>query len=330
MTLLFKHIPANSWRRAGLILRSAALPELVLRCSLAPRCSLILCCSLVLCSSNFVGNAQSTAGSNAQGKPVQGSPVQGSPAQGGGNTPLSPAPMIPKPAAQPRFLVVLDAAHGGDDSGAQLGASEAEKTLTLALSVRLRSLLSARGISAVTTRESNINLDANSRAEIANHAGASHADASHAGAAACLSLHASEAGSGVHIYVSSLSPAPITRFLPWKTAQGAYVNRSLRLAGTVNSALEHTSISGGGTPGGTEVGSSSGAIPATLGRVSLPGLDSMTCPAVAIEMAPIRGSDRKVVTEVTDSEYQKQLVEALAAALLAWKVDGETGEAKQP
>jgi N-acetylmuramoyl-L-alanine amidase len=216
-------------------------------------------------------------------------------------------------------VVVLDAAHGGDDAGAQLGSSEAEKTLTLAMSVRLRSLLSARGISVVTTREGNVNLDNNARAQIANHAGAASG-----GAAACLSLHASEAGSGVHIYVSSLAPTLPTRFLAWKTAQSAYVTRSLKLAGTVNSALEHSSIAGGGA-GGTAVESDSGAIPATLGRASLPGIDSMTCPAVAIEMAPIRSADRKVVTEVTDPEYQTQVVEALAAALLEWKVDAETG-----
>jgi N-acetylmuramoyl-L-alanine amidase len=235
------------------------------------------------------------------------------------------APAVARPVTGPRFVVVLDAAHGGDESGAQLDSSEAEKTLTLALSVRLRSLLAARGIAAVTTREGNVNLDSNARAQIANHAGASSG-----GAAACLILHASEAGSGVHIYASSLAPVPMSRFLAWKTAQAAYVNRSLRLAGTVNSALEHTSIAGGGTAGGTAVGSDSGAIPATLGRVSMPGLDSMTCPAVAIEMAPVRGTDRKVVTEVTDPDYQTQLVEALAAALLEWKVDVETGGGKLP
>jgi N-acetylmuramoyl-L-alanine amidase len=221
--------------------------------------------------------------------------------------------------------VVLDAAHGGDDGGAQLGASESEKTLTLNLSVRLRSLLAARGIGTVTTREGNVNLDSNARAQIANHAGAAWG-----GPAACLILHASEAGSGVHIYVSSLAPVPLTKFLAWKTAQAAYVNRSLKLAGTVNSALEHTSVSGGGNGGGTAVGSDSGAIPAVLGRASMPGLDSMTCPAVAIEMAPVRRADHKVVTEVTDPEYQTQMLEALAAAMLEWKVDVETGGGKLP
>src|SRR5271168_4689039 len=41
-----------------------------------------------------------------------------------------------------RFVVVLDAAHGGDDAGASLG-SDTEKAYTLALSIRLRSLLAA-------------------------------------------------------------------------------------------------------------------------------------------------------------------------------------------
>lgn len=213
-----------------------------------------------------------------------------------------------------RFVVVLDAAHGGDDGGGMVGESVPEKTVTLELSVRLRSLLAARGFQVVTTREGNVNLDADARAQIANHATYG------AGGAACLILHASEAGSGVHLFVSSLAATDAERFLAWKTAQSAYVARSLKLAGTINSALEHSSVAGGQNTGGTD----EGPIPATSGRASLPGLDSLTCPAVAIEVAPIRGADRKVVTEVTDQEYQTQLVEALAAALLEWKTDEET------
>ena len=227
----------------------------------------------------------------------------------------------------PRFVVVLDAAHGGDDGGGQVGAANggtavAERTVTLALSVRLRSLLTARGITVVTTREGNVSLAADARAQIANRA-----TANSGGGAACLSLHASESGSGVHIFVSSLAPSGGARFLPWKTAQSAYVARSLKLAGTVNSALEHTSIAGGGNDSGA-AGSSSGPIPATLARASLPGLDSMTCPAVAIEMAPMRDADRKAIADVTNPDYQTQLVEALAAAILEWKTDLETESPK--
>ena len=236
-------------------------------------------------------------------------------AQGSAVAPASNAPATGQSAAGGTgFVVVLDAAHGGDDVGGQLATSVAEKTVTLALSVRLRSLLTARGFQVVTTREGNVSLDSVARAQIANHARAQ----------ACLSIHASEAGSGVHIFVSSLPATEAARFLAWKTAQSAFVARSLRLAGTVNSALEHASVADGDAGDGSNGGSSAGPIPATLGRASLPGLDSMTCPAVAVEVAPLRDADGKVLTEVTDPQYQSQVVETLAAALLEWKTDEET------
>jgi N-acetylmuramoyl-L-alanine amidase len=230
---------------------------------------------------------------------------------------LAVLPVLPWAAGQAsaarRFVVVIDAAHGGDDSGARLGdvsggeqgGRVSEKSATLAMSVRLRSLLAARGFTVVTTRESDVNLDSDARAQIANHAVAS------AAGAACLSLHASEAGSGVHIFVSSLAPAAPTRFPAWKTAQAGYVERSLKFAGTVNSAFEQ----GGG----------SGPVPATLGRASLPGIDSMTCPALAVEIAPVRSADRKIITDVTDSDYQEQVIQALVNAIVEWKSELDSG-----
>jgi N-acetylmuramoyl-L-alanine amidase len=225
-----------------------------------------------------------------------------------------PAPAVsPTPNPTPkaaRFIVVLDAAHGGDDGGAHLNSAVAEKTVTLALSVRLRSLLTARGFQVVTTREGNVNLDGDARAQMANRA------ASGAGLSACISLHATESGAGVHLFISPIGATPPTRFLPWKTAQSAYVNRSLKLAGALNAAFEHSGDAG-----------SAGAIDATMARASVAGLDSMACPAVAVEIAPIRGSDRAIVTDVTDPQYQSQIVEALAAALLEWKTEWESDPA---
>jgi N-acetylmuramoyl-L-alanine amidase len=212
--------------------------------------------------------------------------------------PVPPAPLAPQPTPappQPRFVVVLDAAHGGDDAGGRLNG-QAEKTFTLALSVRLRSLLGARGIQVVTTRESDSSLDANRRAEIANHANAQ----------ACLNLHASETGSGVHLFASSLPPANPTQLPAWKTAQAAWVIRSLALAGVLNSALLHAGLS------------------VTLGRTALPELDSMTCPAIAVEIAPDRAAG-DATNDLDDPGYQARVAEALAAALLEWKT-----EARQP
>ncbi len=202
------------------------------------------------------------------------------------------------PAPHPRFVVVLDAAHGGGDPGGHLNDGRLEKTFTLALSARLRSLLAARGIAVVTTRDSDAAVEPDKRAEIANHAQAQ----------ACLSLHASESGFGVHLFVSSLgSPAQSARIPAWKTAQAAWVTRSLALAGALNSALLHAGIS------------------VTLGRTALPGLDSMTCPAVAVEMAPERGAGQQAAADLDDPDYQARVAEALAAALVEWRA-----EAHQP
>jgi N-acetylmuramoyl-L-alanine amidase len=219
--------------------------------------------------------------------------------------PRSPAPPPPVPAA--RFVIVLDAAHGGDDLGGHLSSGQFEKNANLALSVRLRSLLGARGIQVVTTRESDQSIDLNRRAEIANHADAR----------ACISLHTADTGSGVHLFVSSLAPAAPTRFLAWKTAQAALVTRSLALAGVLNSALIHAGMT------------------VTLGRTALPAIESMTCPAVAIELAPERDSDHKVTAAPDDPDYQARVAATLATALLEWRsqpsrTDAAPREARNP
>jgi N-acetylmuramoyl-L-alanine amidase len=217
----------------------------------------------------------------------------------------------PPPAAVPQFAVVIDAAHGGTDTGAHLTEQLEEKDLVLALSVELRSMLSAHGILVTTTREMDVDLSPLRRAEIANHRGA----------AVCILLHATASGHGVHLFTSSLSPASPTKFLPWDTAQAAYVQSSLRLSSEINSALTHAEI------------------PLTLGRTYLLPMDHLTCPAVAVEVAPLgrsligkaalgsTGQAQAQPTPVTDPGYQKRIVSALVAAIEEWKHDvaGESG-----
>ena len=209
--------------------------------------------------------------------------------------PTLPSQTPPPPAAH--FVVALDAAHGGEDSGGRLASGQMEKTVTLALSVRLRSLLAARGIAVATTRESDITVDPQRRAEIANHAKAD----------ACLSLHASETGSGIHLFTSSLGPAQPSRFVAWRTAQAPWINRSLALAGSINSALLHSGFN------------------VTISRTALIAVDSMACPALAVEIAPARGSDGHVTAEPDDDNYQASIANTLATALLEWRM-----EAHQP
>jgi N-acetylmuramoyl-L-alanine amidase len=209
----------------------------------------------------------------------------------------------------PRYTVVLDAAHGGDDTGGHSGNQNGtwqEKDTTLALSVRLRSLLAARGIAVVTTRENDANIDRVRRDELANHANAQ----------ACISLHATLSGSGVHLFTSSLTPAPPAKIQPWLTAQAPWINRSLSFAGVMNSALQHAGLH------------------VMLGRTSLPVVDSMACPAVAVEMSPEGGASSASghfgIDSLNDADYQARVAEAIAAAIVEWRSPGSGAGAGQP
>ncbi len=198
------------------------------------------------------------------------------------------------PASSPHFRVVLDAAHGGPETGTRISDRMLEKDLVLSLSVRLRSTLAAHGIDVVTTRESDAALSLGDRAAAANHSSAS----------ACLLLHATASGTGVHLYTSSLAPASDRAGLrPWSAAQSPYITQSLRLSSEISSAMGHS------------------AIPVALGRTSLAPMDSLACPAVAVEVAPLAARRGERGLLLSDPEYQARLVDALTGALEQWRAD---------
>jgi N-acetylmuramoyl-L-alanine amidase len=153
-------------------------------------------------------------------------------------------------------------------------------------------MLSARGIPVLTTRESDVTLPPAKRAAMAN----AHKPA------ACLILHASDSGSGIHLFTSSLPPAQPTAFLPWDQAQAAYLQKSLRWAAEINTAMTHAGV------------------PVTLGRTAMQPLDNMTCPSAAVEIAPLT-KDGAVTTELTDPDYQSRILAGLAAAIEGWRHD---------
>ena len=193
-------------------------------------------------------------------------------------------------------MILLDPAHGGVDSGSRITDSLSEKEVTLNLAFKLRSLLAARGFNVVTTRDSDSATEPNSpnpltlddRAGIANHA---HS-------VACLLLHATASGSGVHLYSSELDPTPGEPAAnPWLTAQAPWVVQSQRLQKQLGTALTRANI------------------PLVMSRASVRPVDSLTCPAVVVELAP-NGSD---ASSLNDASYQQRVAEAVAAALVFWK-----------
>ncbi|HET9086294.1 MAG TPA: N-acetylmuramoyl-L-alanine amidase [Acidobacteriaceae bacterium] len=254
---------------------------------------------LLLAALTGTSAAQTVPSSTASSSTVPGSGgiVPGSGAANSAHSspaPPEPASVAPARSTEPVFTVVLDAAHGGTDPGAVLGAAGPEKAYTLSLALRLQVLLRERGINSVLTRGADLSLASDARADIANRARAS----------ACILLHAAASGNGVHLFTSSLPPASPTpqdnhrAFLPWRTAQAGYVTQSLRLESDINTALAHDHI------------------PALLGRTTLMPLDNLGCPAVAVEIAP-----PDAATSLASSGYEEQIAEAISSALAQWHDD---------
>jgi N-acetylmuramoyl-L-alanine amidase len=201
------------------------------------------------------------------------------------------------PAQQPtpRTLILLDPAHGGPDPGARLPNNLLEKDITLAFAARLRALLSTSGFTVISTHETDpvVPFPADQRAEIGNHAHPT----------ACLILHATSSGTGIHVITSALAPNDLETphaVIPWNTAQSASVPQSLNLANEIGLALERAKL------------------PVILSRASLRPLDNLTCPAVAIEIAPLNPAGSEA-TPVSNTAYQQNIAKAIVSALTAWR-----------
>jgi N-acetylmuramoyl-L-alanine amidase len=200
-----------------------------------------------------------------------------------------------------RTAILLDPAHGGVDSGSRIGESTLEKDITLALAFRLRSLLSARGFTVTMTRAADNPTEPNAagspltlddRAGIANH---THA-------VACLLLHATGRGKGVHLYASELPATPgVVTPEPWLTAQAPWVTSSRQLESRLSQALTRAGI-------------------ATLASAaSVRPVDSLTCPALVVELAP----ETDDPDSIADADYQQRVALALAGALLFWQTNAQ-------
>ena len=200
---------------------------------------------------------------------------------------------VATPAQQPtpRTIILLDPAHGGPDPGAHLPNNLLEKDVTLAFATRLRALLSTSGFTVISTHETDpaVPFPTDQRAEIGNHAHPT----------ACLILHATASGNGIHIVTSALAPNELEdphATIPWNSAQAASIPQSLDLANEIGLALERAKL------------------PVILSRASLRPLDNLTCPAVAIEIAPLNPA-----APVTDAAYQQSIAKAIAAAVGSWR-----------
>ncbi len=195
--------------------------------------------------------------------------------------------VLPLAAKGQRLTILLDPARGGTEEGARIDEHTAEKQVTLDVANRLKSLLSARDFDVVLTRSSDVLVTNDARAALANQSKA----------IACISIHATASGRGLHLFTSSLTQAQVQGYaVPWDEAQSMYIQRSQRLVNELSTAFGRSKI------------------PVSSGRTWIRPLDNMECPAVAVEIAPDGDGDT-----AADRSYQNRIADTIAGAMLFWR-----------
>lgn len=201
------------------------------------------------------------------------------------STPIVPVPAISPPHGPPAFFVMIDPAHGGDDSGAVFSGNLAEKDVTLALARRLKLELQDRGIAARLLRDADVALSLDQRAENANE--------QHAGV--YVALHAGMPGQGVRVYAPAfaLPPASSGKFVLWDNAQADSLARSRELAQRITNDLIRKNL-----------------VAIKLATPLRP-LNNVTAPAVAIELAP----DPENIRDLMAQKLQTTVAAGIAAGI---------------
>ena len=227
----------------------------------------------------IVTATQSTAvGAGMPSQPVVSNPAPGVPQISGMPSPAPPAP-------GQRFFAVVDPAHGGDERGAALTATLAEKDVTLGFGRLLRHELEVRGIPILLLREGDSSLTLDQRAGAANAAKA----------AIYISLHAASQGNGARVYTALLpveGPGKGT-FHAWNAVQAPLLSVSQSMAAAVVSEMQKQQL------------------PARGSSASLRPLNNLQMAAVAVELAPGPNG----VAELSSANYQQKAAAAIADAV---------------
>jgi len=208
-------------------------------------------------------------------------------------------PEIPGVPGPPLPLVVLDAAHGAEDTGARSRDGVLEKDLTAQLAARVRlALLATRKYRVQLTRVGDVNPTFEQREMAANTAKP----------AAFLSLHAGDLGNttprvAVFSYRSvPFDPAqPLPLLIPWDEIHRAHAEHSRQLARSLRTRFAQL-------PGLTA------DKPYEAPVRSLRSIDG---PAVAIEVGSLNADQDS--GPLTNVGFQQQLATAIVAGLEAFR-----------
>jgi len=197
-----------------------------------------------------------------------------------------------------RYLVVIDASHGGDELGATLSDKLSEKEITLSLARRLRNELQARGIPTMMVRDNDATIPIDDRAAVANAARPT----------LYIAVHAGSMGNGIRVYTSVLNGSENTErypgagvkvkagFLPWETAQAGAVQNSRTIAASLTQQLNQSKIRASWSP------------------APIRPLNNIASAAIALEIAP--PDPKKDADYLSNANYQQSVAIGVATALV--------------
>jgi N-acetylmuramoyl-L-alanine amidase len=201
--------------------------------------------------------------------------------------PPAVAPSEPRtsPSTAPHVFVVIDPAHGGDESGAALTDQLPEKNVTLAFARRLRTLFDLRGLSAWLVRDGDLTLSPDQRAAMGNASGAT----------IYIAVHATSEDNGVRLYTALMPSGGPNQgwFLDWETAQSSFEGLSQSAAASVATGLEAKQV------------------PVRSLSAPLRPLNNLVMAAFAIEIGPAS----RDVSQLSSPEYQLRLGEAVVSGV---------------
>jgi N-acetylmuramoyl-L-alanine amidase len=235
--------------------------------------------------------------------------------------PPAQQPASPAPAVLPALTIVIDAGHGGTETGAIGPAGLQEKDATLAIARRLAAALthsfSAR---VLLTRDSDSVISLDDRTALANHekadlflsihANSSRATGAHGSETYYLSLEASDKIAQEVANQENQAPAPSTPvpgavpqrdpsldFILWDLAQSAHLKESSELAEAIQEELNALS------------GTQNRGIKQAPFRV----LVGATMPAVLVETAFISNADEE--KKLGNPAFQQSVADGIAKAV---------------
>ena len=211
--------------------------------------------------------------------------VNASAVPGGAAGEQNPSPSAPAGNAAPvprRTLVIVDPAHGGDERGAALTETLAEKNVTLGFARLLRHELDLRNFAVIMLRDGDNTLTLDQRAAAANVARAG----------IYITLHAVSQGSGAGIYTALLPVEGPSNgaFHAWNTAQTPALPVSRLVAAAIVSEMQKLNF------------------PVREFSASLRPLNNVFMPAIAVELAPGENG----VADITSANYQQRAASAIA------------------